>query len=229
MKPVLALSVNILDRFLSLKPIKKDKLQLLGAACLLIASKFEEIYPPEIEDFVHISDRAFKKLDIIRMELAILNILKFEVKSTLPRQHASRRPSGSLFALLCFSPFQVSVPTSFVFMSRFSKVAAADEDTEKLAEIIVDASLLEYSMLKYLPSVVTTSALVLAQKMLNRGRWTAEMQAHTGYTQSALTPCIKDLVNVLKGGYHKRMTSLTKKYGEDKCKQIVEAAATLTL
>ena len=201
MKPVLALSVNILDRFLSLKPIKRDKLQLLGASCLLIASKFEEIYPPEIEDFVHISDRAFAKKDVIRMEGAILSLLKFEV----------------------------SVPTSFVFMSRFTKVAACDEDTEKLAEIIVDASLLEYSMLKYLPSVITTSAIVLAQKMLERGRWTAEMQAHTGYTQSALTPCIKDLVNVLKGGYHKRMTSLTKKYGEDKCKQIVDAASRMAL
>ena len=48
MKPVLALSVNILDRYLSSNPIKKDKLQLLGATCLLIASKFEEIYPPEV-------------------------------------------------------------------------------------------------------------------------------------------------------------------------------------
>merc|ERR1712216_791071 len=51
--PVLPLAINIMDRFLSMENVNKDKLQLLGAAVLLIASKFEEIYPPEVDDFVH--------------------------------------------------------------------------------------------------------------------------------------------------------------------------------
>ena len=37
---VFVLSVNYLDRFLSIVPTRKCKLQLLGAACLLVASKF---------------------------------------------------------------------------------------------------------------------------------------------------------------------------------------------
>jgi hypothetical protein len=195
LKPVLPLAINIMDRFLSVRQLKKDQLQLLGAASLLIASKFEEIYPPEVEDFVHISDRAFKKAAVIQMEGEVLNTLKFEV----------------------------SVPTTFAFMSRFLKVAQADEDTEKMAELIVDAAMLEYSMLKYLPSVVATSSVVLAQSLLRSGRWNADMEAHTGYTKAALTPCIKDLVNVLRSGYHHRMSSLVKKYGEDKVQQASEA------
>jgi len=194
LKPVLPLAVNIMDRYLSTCPLTKDKLQLLGAAALLIASKFEEIYPPEIEDFVHISDRAFRKDAVIRMEGEVLNALKFNI----------------------------SIPTSFVFLSRFVKVAEADEETEELVEMILDATLLEYNMLKYLPSVIVTSAIVLAQDMLSTGTWNAHMQAHTGYTKAALTPCIKDVVNVLQNGYHHRLTSLVKKYGAEKVEMLAD-------
>jgi len=192
--PVLPLAINIMDRFLSMENVNKDKLQLLGAAVLLIASKFEEIYPPEVDDFVHISDKAFKKDAVIQMEGIILNKLKFEI----------------------------SVPTTHAFMSRFVKVASADQDTENLAAYIVDASMMEYSMLKYLPSVIATSAIVLAKKMLGHSTWTKEMQDHTGYTKSALTPCIKDMNQALCRGYHNKMTSLVKKYGDPKYNNITQ-------
>jgi len=55
--PVLPLAINILDRFLSERAVSKDKLQLVGGVALLIASKFEEIYPPEIDDFVTLARR----------------------------------------------------------------------------------------------------------------------------------------------------------------------------
>merc|ERR1711981_1074222 len=83
--PVLPLAINLIDRYLTVRPVTKEQLQLLGAAALLIASKFEEIYPPEIEDFVHISDRAFKKDAVIKMEGEILNALKFNV--SVPTSH----------------------------------------------------------------------------------------------------------------------------------------------
>lgn len=47
----LYLTVNIIDRFLSVKAVPKRELQLLGISALLIASKYEEIWPPQ----VHIS------------------------------------------------------------------------------------------------------------------------------------------------------------------------------
>ena len=37
-------------------------------AALLIASKYEEIYVPELNDFVFISDSAFTKEEILQME-----------------------------------------------------------------------------------------------------------------------------------------------------------------
>jgi len=44
------LTVNIIDRFLSLVKINLDTFQLLGLAAMFVACKYEEIYPPHIKD-----------------------------------------------------------------------------------------------------------------------------------------------------------------------------------
>lgn len=41
--------------------VKRTKLQLVGAAALFIGAKFEETSPPEISDFVFVSDEAYTK------------------------------------------------------------------------------------------------------------------------------------------------------------------------
>ena len=48
-------------------------------AALLIASKYEEIYVPELNDFVFISDSAFTKEEILQMERQILVKLEFNL------------------------------------------------------------------------------------------------------------------------------------------------------
>lgn len=52
----LYLAVNYIDRFLSFMSVVRAKLQLVGATAILLAAKFEEIYPPEITEFVYICD-----------------------------------------------------------------------------------------------------------------------------------------------------------------------------
>lgn len=64
----LFLSIHILDRFLDKRPVSRTKLQLVGCTSLLLASKYEEIFPPEVSDFVSISDRAYTREQIIAME-----------------------------------------------------------------------------------------------------------------------------------------------------------------
>ena len=73
----LFLTVNIIDRCLALSAlarfaITKHTLQLLGVTALMIASKFEEIYPPVTNDYVYITDKAYTKEQVLRMEGSIL-------------------------------------------------------------------------------------------------------------------------------------------------------------
>lgn len=53
---VFPLSVNYLDRFLCVRDIKKTRLQLLGAACMFLASKLKESTPISGEQLVTYTD-----------------------------------------------------------------------------------------------------------------------------------------------------------------------------
>lgn len=44
----LFLAVSYLDRYLSLVPVSRSRLQLVGVTCLLLAAKYEEIYAPQV-------------------------------------------------------------------------------------------------------------------------------------------------------------------------------------
>jgi Cyclin, N-terminal domain len=60
----LYLAINLIDRYLEQSTVARPQLQLVGVTCLLIASKYEEIYAPELRDLVYICDRAYTKLDV---------------------------------------------------------------------------------------------------------------------------------------------------------------------
>ncbi len=57
----LFITVNLIDRYSALCQIERKNYQLLGVTCMLIAAKYEEIYPPYIKDFVYITDQAYTK------------------------------------------------------------------------------------------------------------------------------------------------------------------------
>ena len=67
----LHLAVNYIDHFLSYVPVARSKLQLVGVTCMLIASKYEEIHPPAVDEFVYISDNTYKREEIMSMEAII--------------------------------------------------------------------------------------------------------------------------------------------------------------
>jgi len=44
---------------------------------MFIASKYEEIYPPNIKDYIEITDKAYTKYDVLEMEAKIINFVNF--------------------------------------------------------------------------------------------------------------------------------------------------------
>ena len=52
---------------------------MLGVSALLIATKYEEIYPPTVKDFVYICKNAFTAESILEMEMSILFTLEFQI------------------------------------------------------------------------------------------------------------------------------------------------------
>lgn len=57
----LFVTINLIDRYSEKKQILKLNYQLVGVTAMLIASKYEEIYAPEIRDFIFITDKAYTR------------------------------------------------------------------------------------------------------------------------------------------------------------------------
>lgn len=134
----LYLTFNILDRFLSIKKLARQKLQLLGITAMLIASKYEEIYAPETKDFVYISDNAYTKEDIFKMETLICSVLKFEF----------------------------SYPSIFFFLIYFLRNINATRIPIYLSNYLSELTLLEILMLKFRPSSIAFGITILVNKFL---------------------------------------------------------------
>jgi cyclin B len=134
----LFLTVNLIDRYLEKKAVLRQQLQLVGGTAMFLASKYEEIYPPEVKDFVHVTDRAYTKDQLVKTERDMLEVLSFNV----------------------------TVPSAWRFLERFCHLAGATEQTEALARYLLELSLVEYHMLRYKPSLQAAAALFLAHKIL---------------------------------------------------------------
>merc|ERR1719412_3503546 len=73
------LAVNLLDRFLSMQPLNKDCLQLVGLTAFFIAAKQEEVEPPEISELVSLCARSYEHKQFQWMEIIILTHLNFRL------------------------------------------------------------------------------------------------------------------------------------------------------
>jgi|TARA_B110000285_G_C15074132_1_gene589706 hypothetical protein len=63
---------HIIDQFLSRKNTEKSNLHLLGVSALLISTKYEEIYPPDLRDLLAVSENKFQREQVLVMEKDIL-------------------------------------------------------------------------------------------------------------------------------------------------------------
>jgi len=166
----LHLAVNYIDRFLSYMAVQRSKLQLVGAACMFIAAKYEEIYPPDVSEFVYITDDTYNKRQVLRMEHLVLKVLGFDL----------------------------SVPTTYLFLNKIVEMAplskAVKDNVSSLAAYLSELSLVDGdSFLKYTPSQVAAASVALARHTFEEDAWAPELQERTGYSLEELKSCILSL------------------------------------
>ena len=133
---------------------------------MLIASKYEEIYAPEVKDFVYITDKAYSKDQILELEQKMLNTLSFNV----------------------------TTPSSYRFLERFFKVSKSSDKVFSLAQYLLELGLNDYKLLKHKPNIIASAALFLAMKIFKKPQpWSTALEKHTGFDEPEIRPCAKDL------------------------------------
>jgi len=129
-------TVWIIDTYLSLVQITRAKLQLLGIASLLISCKSQEIYYPQLNEFIDITDGAYVKNELIEMEMKVLKVLHFNIVA----------------------------PTANDFYNIITKAFGFDQKQFYLGKYFLESSLIDYRMIKYSSSVIGVSCAYIVMK-----------------------------------------------------------------
>lgn len=185
MPETLYLTVALLDRYLSLVPIKKKEFQLVGLASLLLASKYEDFWHPRVKDLISISAETYTRKQVLEMEKDILKNLKF----------------------------RLNLPTPYVFMLRFLKASQTDRQLEHLAFYLIELSLVEYEALRFRPSLLCASAVYVARCTLNKlPAWTSLLGKHAQYKEYQMRDCANMILKFHKAASTSLLTVTYNKY-----------------
>lgn len=167
----LYLTINLIDRYLAIEDVERTRLQLVAVSAMLIASKYEEIYAPEVRDFVYITDKSYTKDEILMMEYKILSSLNFDILQVSP----------------------------YIFLKRYHFISMDGVKSFYLAQFFLEFSLLEYKMICYSSSIKAASCLYISRRFLKATKpWPTILRDATGYSIDNLKPCIKEICKILE-------------------------------
>ena len=167
---------------------------------MLIASKYEEIWAPEVRDFVYISDRAYTKEQILGMEKLMLNTLRF----------------------------QLTLPTVYNFLARDLKAANMhfDKDVTMLASYIVELAQVDAGMLRFTYSQIAVASLHVAMAAYHKAdAYPKALAKHSGYPLEEIRPVAQALVDLMVKAPTNTLTAVFKKYGSQKYNEAAKRAA----
>jgi len=193
LQETLFMTISIIDRYLAKegKTIHRSQLQLVGVSAMFLAAKVEEIFAPEISDFVYITDNAYTGEEIRHMELRILSTLDFD---------------------LCR-------PISLNFLRRFSKAGDVDLLQHSVAKYVLEQGLLDYSMVSYQPSYMAAAALHLALLVTDgekHGLWSRNLQYYSGYSSMQLMETVKKMASMIVKSETNKLQAVRTKYSSTK-------------
>ncbi|KZC10100.1 PREDICTED: cyclin-A2 [Dufourea novaeangliae] len=185
----LYLAVSYIDRFLSYMSVVRAKLQLVGTAAMFIAAKYEEIYPPDVGEFVYITDDTYTKKQVLRMEHLILRVLSFDLIA----------------------------PTPLTFLMDYCISNNLSEKIKFLAMYLCELSMLEGDpYLQFVPSHLAASALALARHTLLEEMWPHELELATGYNLKDLKECVICLNKTFCNALNIQQQAIQDKYKSSK-------------
>lgn len=195
------LTINLIDRYLNKKAIHRTKLQLVGVTSMLIACKYEEIYAPEVKDFVFITDKAYTHKEVLDMELEILSTLQFDV--TLP------------------SPLR--------FLEMYHHFIQYDPLVYNFMLFLLDLSIVDYKMIRYKASLLAAAVAYVASKLLHKEKICynesididiEKLYELSGYSEEEIKECAKEVCLIYDYIDKSGLLAIKKKYSLSKYAEV---------
>lgn len=209
----LFLTVNYIDRFLSVKVVGQSKLQLVGIVALFLAAKYEEISCPSVQEIAYLVDNEYAIEEILRAERYMIELLQFNM----------------------------GAPGPMSFLRRSSKADDYDSDTRTLAKYLVELTIMDERFVSSPSSWLASAAHCLSRRILNRSGnafsdnnsddevetnsssntyyWTDLHAYFSGYTEEQLRPCMEVMIDCCRVAT-RHHNSIYRKYSEPRFKWV---------
>lgn len=168
----LFLTINIMDRFLSHRVATLNRFQLVGITSLFIASKYEEIYAPTLNDLVHVLNGEYNRDDIIQAERFMITTLNF----------------------------QISWPGPMSFLRKLSKADDYNYGIRSLSKFFLENCIMDARLIASPPSWLASGAYFLSKIVLIDDSWSASHILYSGYTRDQLLPLIMIIIEICEIG-----------------------------
>lgn len=189
----LFLTINYIDRFLSAKTVSLQKLQLVGATALFLASKYEEIQCPSVAEIVYMVDNGYAADEVLKAERFMVGMLDFEL----------------------------GWPGPMSFLRRISKADDYDIDTRTIAKYILETMLMSHLFVACPPSFAAAIADYISRAILNKEEiWTDAHVYFSTYTEAQIQPAVQVLISECLENGREKHGAIFDKYSDKKHKKV---------
>ena len=187
----LFLSINIFDRYIQKITLDNkiyEDLNKVALTCIWIASKYEEIYPPYLQEFIDIFRIKYTKREIFLKEDEILSSIDFQLLTI-----------SSILFLKIFS--KNSIVYQDIYMKNEMDLCFY------AAQFFLETCIVEPKFCELKPSFQAAICLYLARKFFihninNKSKiWTYELEFRTNYSEIQIKKYLKIVLNTIKNFY----------------------------
>ena len=196
----LFMTILSIDRYLSVRKISRSKLQLLGVAALMISCKHEEIDLPKADDFIYITDNAYTRNEIFKMENDILHLFKF--------------------CLLYPSPIKFYEMLSINF--KFSKKQFF------MGKYLMESFLIDIKNIKYKSSIISCACTYIVMKFFKMNNYHDSYDKkwylidETNNIEHSVKECAKDICLFVDNIHKSNYLSTQKKYSKPEYEKVAQ-------
>jgi hypothetical protein len=179
--------IGILDRYLSVAPVPKQKLRVIGCASLLIASKIEDIFPAQSGDLIQLAERGFTQSELFATEIQVINAIRFDTTFATP-----------LF-----------------FLTHFMRIHDQTKESLLLGRYILEICQTHERFFGIAPSMVAAVATMVTRILNGQEKWPRELAGYTMYSSDDLDPLAAILRTILLEADQDESRFIRRKYSSE--------------
>lgn len=187
----------IIDTYLSMVQVPRTKLQLVGAAALLISCKEHEITFLKLHEIAYLTANAYTTEEIAKMENTILKKLSFNIIAPAPLD----------------------------FYNIISKAFKFDKKQYLLGKYFLETYLISYESVKYPASVVGVSCAYIVMKFfkfINYNELYSKDFINSSNPQKSIKEAAREICFIMKGIDTSRLSAVKNKYSTNENLNVVQ-------